>query len=107
MLLKRMTHYRWFIASLVFFITLVNFIDRSAISFVIDPLKKEFGFTDTQFGMILSAFGLGYVLLTAFGGWLVDLWGPRLVWALAAVAWSLCVGFLGFAGGFWSFICIR
>jgi ACS family hexuronate transporter-like MFS transporter len=103
----RVTHYRWVIASLVFFITLVNFIDRSAISFVIDPLKQEFHFTDTQFGMILSAFGLGYVLLTAFGGWLVDLWGARMVWPLAAIGWSLCVGFLGFAGGFWGFIGLR
>lgn len=103
----RFTHYRWVIASFIFFITLVNFIDRSAISFVIDPLKKEFHFTDTQFGMILSAFGLGYVLMTAVGGWLVDKWGCRLVWPLAAIGWSLCVGFLGFAVGFWSFIGLR
>jgi sugar phosphate permease len=101
------THYRWVVASLVFFITFVNFIDRSAISFVISPLKQEFHFTDTEFGMILSAFGVGYVLLTAFGGWLVDLWGARIVWPLAAIAWSLCVGLLGFAGGFWSFIILR
>ncbi len=50
--------------------------------------------------MILSAFGLGYVLLTAVGGWLVDVFGTRIVWPLAAVGWSLCVGFLGFATGF-------
>jgi MFS transporter, ACS family, hexuronate transporter len=103
----RTTHYRWVVAGLIFFITLVNFIDRSAISFVIDPLKKEFGFTDTQFGMILSAFGMGYVLLTALGGWLVDKWGTRFVWPIAAVSWSLCVGLLGFAAGFWGFIGLR
>jgi len=101
------TCYRWLIASLICFITLVNFIDRSAISFVIDPLKKEFHFSDTQFGLILSAFGLGYVLLTVVGGWLVDLWGTRIVWTLAAITWSICVGLLGFAAGFWGFIGLR
>jgi ACS family hexuronate transporter-like MFS transporter len=101
------TNYRWFIAALIFFITLVNFIDRNAMSFVITPLKKEFGFTDTEFGMILSAFGMGYILLTALGGWLVDRFGPRLIWPLAAVGWSLCIGMLGFASGFWSFIGLR
>ncbi|MGB7979040.1 MAG: MFS transporter [Chlamydiales bacterium] len=101
------TNYRWFIASLIFFVTLVNFIDRSAISFVIHPLKQEFHFTDTQFGMILSAFGLGYVLLTVLGGWFVDRWGARLVWPLAATAWSICVGLLGVATGFWGFIGLR
>lgn len=105
--MKRVTRYRWFIASLIFFITLVNFIDRSAISFVIDPLKMEFGFNDKEFGMILSAFGLGYILLTALGGWLVDRLGARLVWPLAAISWSLCVGLLGLAVGFWSFIGLR
>ena len=94
--IARTTNYRWVITSLIFFITLVNFIDRSAISFVIEPLNQEFHFTDTQFGLILSAFGLGYVLLTAFGGWLVDLWGTRVVWPLAAIGWSLCVGLLRF-----------
>lgn len=104
---NRATKYRWFVTSLIFFITLVNFVDRSAISFVIEPLKREFHFTDTQFGMILSAFGLGYVLLTAFGGWLVDVWGTRIVWPLAAIGWSLCVGCLGLATGFASFIMLR
>ena len=102
-----MTHYRWVVSALIFFITLINFIDRSAISFVIDPLKKEFHFTDTQFGMILSAFGMGYVLLTAFGGWLVDRCGSRIVWPIAAVSWSLCVALLGIASGFWGFIGLR
>lgn len=104
---KTVSHYRWVVAGLIFFITLINFIDRSAISFVIEPLKREFHFSDTQFGMILSAFALGYVLLTALGGWLVDVWGTRIVWPLAAVAWSLCVGVLGLASGFWSFIVLR
>lgn len=103
----RTTHYRWIVAGLIFFITLVNFVDRSAISFVIEPLKKEFHFTDTQFGMILSAFGMGYMLLTAFGGWLVDRWGARVVWPIAAIAWSLCVGLLGFASGFLGFMVLR
>lgn len=92
---------------MIFFITLVNFIDRSAISFIIEPLKQEFLLSDTEFGMILSSFGVGYFLLTVVGGWLVDKLGPRLVWPLAAVCWSLCVCFLGFAVGFWSFVGIR
>lgn len=100
-------NYRWFITGLVFFITLVNFIDRSAISFVIGPLKEEYHFTDTQFGLILSSFAVGYMLLTAVSGWLVDKRGVRIMWPIAAVAWSLCVGFLGFAAGFWSFMTLR
>lgn len=103
----RATRYRWVITCLIFFITLINFIDRSAISYVIEPLKQEFGFTSTEFGMILSAFGLGYMLLTSFGGWMVDMWGARIVWAIAAISWSICIALLGFSGGFWGFIFLR
>jgi MFS transporter, ACS family, hexuronate transporter len=99
--------YRWVVGFLIFLITLVNFIDRSAISFVSASLKKEFHFTDTEMGTIFSAFGLGYVILTALGGWLVDRFGTRIVWALAAVMWSIFVGFMGFAGGFVSFVALR
>ncbi|MBI5346218.1 MAG: MFS transporter [Chlamydiae bacterium] len=99
--------FRWVITALIFLITLVNFIDRSAISFVVESLKLEFHFSDTQFGMILSAFGLGYVLLTSLGGWLVDRFGARLIWPIAAIAWSICFGLFGFAGGFGSFIVLR
>ena len=60
---------------------------------MIEPLKKEFHFTDTQFGMILSAFGVGYILLTVLGGWLVDMWGARFMWPVAAVAWSVVSAF--------------
>ncbi len=103
----RPTYYRWVISSLVCVITLVNFIDRSAISFVIHPLKEEFHFTDTEFGMILSAFGAGYMLLTALGGWLVDRWGARITWSLAAITWSFSVAFLGCASTFLQFIGLR
>ena len=104
---ERATWYRWVVAGLVFFITLVNFIDRSAISYAIVPLKQEFHLTDAQFGFILTAFGIGYMLLTAFGGWLVDLYGSRKIWPIAAISWSLCVAFIGLVTGFWGFIILR
>jgi ACS family hexuronate transporter-like MFS transporter len=47
------------------------------------------------------------MILTAVGGWLVDKWGVRFMWPIAAVTWSLCVGCLGLASGFWGFILLR
>ncbi len=106
-LTQRKTNYRWVISGLIFFITLVNFIDRSSISFIIDSLKTEYGFSDSEFGYILSAFGAGYFLLTVLGGFLVDKFGARIIWPVAAFGWSLCVALLGFATGFWSFFLLR
>jgi sugar phosphate permease len=104
---ERTSGYPWMIISLMFFITIVNFVDRCAISYVIDPLKAEFHLTDTQFGIILSGFSVGYILLSSLGGWLVDQFGSRVVWPLAALIWSLSIGLLGLATGLVSFFALR
>ena len=101
------SYYPWLVVSLMFFITVVNFIDRSAISFVIVPLKNEFHLTDTQFGMILSAFSIGYVLFSGVSGWLVDRYGSRLIWPIAAITWSLSLGLLGLVSGLYGFFLLR
>jgi len=94
-----MTNFRWLIIGLAFFITLVNYLDRSAISYAITPLKKEFGITDGDFGEITAAFGVGYMLMTLLGGILVDKLGTRKVWSVAAFLWSACTASLGLANG--------
>jgi ACS family hexuronate transporter-like MFS transporter len=90
-------NYRWVIIGLAFFITLVNYLDRSAISFAITPIKQEFGIDDSAFGFIGGAFGMGYIFMTLGGGILVDKFGPRKVWAFAAMAWSTITACLGLA----------
>lgn len=94
------TNYRWVILGLAFFITLVNYLDRSAISYAITPISKEFGFTKTDFGAVASAFAVGYMIMTTGGGLMVDKWGARKVWSGAAVLWSAITALMGLASSF-------
>lgn len=89
------TAYRWVILGFAFFITLVNYLDRTAISYAMEPMKAEFGFNREDFGKITAAFGVGYMIMTTGGGIMVDKWGARKVWAGAAIVWSLCTAFIG------------
>ena len=50
--------YRWVIIALAFLITLVNYMDRSAIAYAIKPIKAEFGFDDASMGLILGGLRL-------------------------------------------------
>ena len=100
-------NYRWIIMGLAFVITLINYLDRSAISYAIKPLKAEFHLDDAAFGQIAGAFGLGYMFMTIGGGMLTDKFGARKVWAAAATAWSLITAFLAVASGLWTFIILR
>jgi MFS family permease len=93
------TRFRWLVVFLLFAITIVNYIDRAAISYAIPVIQRELGFSATESGAILGAFGLGYALTTLLGGFAVDRWGARIVLTVAAVLWSLSIGMTALAAG--------
>ncbi len=92
--------FRWVIVALLFFITIVNYIDRSAIAYAMEDIGLAFQFSKEQEGMILGAFGLGYMLTTLLGGIAVDRFGAKKILLIAALIWSLSSGMMGFVNGF-------
>ncbi|MGN8200020.1 MFS transporter [Salinisphaera sp. RV14] len=94
------THYRWVVVALLFAIIIINYIDRSAISYAIGPMAKELGIGDSQRGLVLGAFGIGYALTTFLGGILVDRFGPRIVLAISVALWVVSIGGTGLVQGF-------
>lgn len=101
------SNFRWVVIALAFFITLVNYMDRTALSYAKSSLEAELHINSEQFGAIASAFGIGYMVMTFFGGIFVDKWGARKVWAGAALLWSACTALLGTAAGFGQFFLYR
>ena len=94
------TRFRWFIIFLLFAITVVNYIDRAAISYAIPLMERDLGLSAADTGAILGAFGLGYAVTTLIGGFAVDRYGARLVLTIAALLWSLSIGATALATGF-------
>jgi ACS family hexuronate transporter-like MFS transporter len=94
------TRFRWLIIFLLFAITVVNYIDRAAISYAILLMQRDLGLSPADTGTILGAFGLGYAVTTLIGGFAVDRYGARLVLTVAALLWSLSIGATALAGGF-------
>jgi MFS transporter, ACS family, hexuronate transporter len=92
--------FRWFIIFLLFAITVVNYIDRAAISYAIPLIERDLGLSPADTGAILGAFGLGYAITTLIGGFAVDRYGARLVLTVAALLWSLSIGATALASGF-------
>ena len=92
--------FRWLVIFLLFYITVANYIDRSAIAFATSDIKSELGLGPAEIGLILGAFGLGYAVTTFLGGIAVDRWGARTVLLVAAVMWTASIGVTGFAGSF-------
>jgi len=92
--------YRWTVILLLFTITVINYIDRSSIAFAAHQIQNEFGLSSTKLGLIMGAFGMGYIISPLFGGISVERFGSKSVLTITMIAWSLAIGWTGAATGF-------
>lgn len=83
------SRYRYVIFSMLFFVALINYIDRGALSFAANAISQEYQFSNVQLGAVLGYFGFGYLFGSLCGGFLADRLGTRKVWLMAGVLWSL------------------
>ena len=84
-----MTSYRWIICALLFFATTVNYIDRAVLGILKPMLEKDLGWTQIEYGWIVTAFQLTYALGYVFAGRLIDRIGVRLGLLLSVSLWSV------------------
>lgn len=86
--------------SLVFVNVMINYLDRSNLAVANSAISSELNLSPVQMGYILSAFGWTYALLQIPGGLLADKIGPRLLYGLCLVTWSIATMALASARGF-------
>ena len=92
------THVRYLILFMLFLVTTINYADRATISIAGSSLQKDLGIDAVTLGYIFSAFGWAYVLGQIPGGWLLDRFGSKKVYAFSIFTWSLFTVLQGFVG---------
>ncbi|MFB3825167.1 MAG: MFS transporter [Bryobacteraceae bacterium] len=87
---------KWLVISLVFFATLINFLDRLTVSVLAPIIQQSLHLTNLQFAGISTWFLIAYTASQGLSGRLYDRVGTRrgfsisvTVWSLAAMAHSL------------------
>ena len=75
--------------ALVFFATTVNYIDRQVLGILAPTLQREIGWTEVQYGYIVTAFQAAYAIGLLAVGRILDVIGTKIGYALALVFWSL------------------
>lgn len=86
---EKMTRYRWTICALLFFATTINYMDRQVLSLLQGDLAKEFGWTDDDYGTIVSIFSGAYAISMLFAGRFIDWLGTKAGYAWSIAIWSL------------------
>jgi MFS family permease len=85
----------------------ITYVDRVNISTAAPFLQSELHLSNTQLGMVLSAFSVPYAFFQLFGGWIADRFGPRRVLAVVGLVWGLATIATGFSVGLVSLFAAR
>jgi MFS transporter, ACS family, hexuronate transporter len=88
------SNYRWVICGLLFFATTFNYMDRQVISYLKEffctPADQGgFGWSNTDFANLTSAFTAFYAGMTVLAGWVIDRIGTKMGLALSLIIWSI------------------
>jgi sugar phosphate permease len=103
----RATRKRYVVLTILCFLYLISYLDRTAISVTAPEMIKEFGLTKTQMGLIFAAFFYPYGTLQIVGGLLGDYYGPRRVLTLLMSWWSAFTIITGMAWNLTSMFVVR
>ena len=98
---------RYTVLSVVFFSSILCFMDRMVISVLIPFISEDFKLTAFESGVVMSAFFAAYSLAQIPGGMLADKYGVRSVTTVAMVIWSLFTAVTGYVTSFAQMIIAR
>ena len=80
---------RWVMCALLFFATTINYIDRQVLGILAVPLGRSIGWSEADYGLIVTAFQAAYAVALVGSGRLIDRIGTRLGYSLCVAFWSV------------------
>ena len=95
--------FRWTVCALLFLATTINYVDRQILGILAGPLQAALGWTESQYGLIVTAFQVAYAIGLLGFGRVIDILGTRTGYALAIGLWSLAAAAHGFVRSVFGF----
>jgi ACS family hexuronate transporter-like MFS transporter len=80
---------RWGVAALLFFATVINYIDRQTLSVLAPVLRDEFQMTNSDYSRVVFAFLLAYLIMQSGSGRIMDWLGTKTGFSLTIAWWSV------------------
>lgn len=94
---------KWIVLGMLWWICLLNYADRQAISSLFPLLERDFGFSKAQLGLIGSAFMWVYAASAPLAGYAGDRFSRRFLIIGGCFFWSLMTALTGWCGRVWQF----
>jgi ACS family hexuronate transporter-like MFS transporter len=98
---------KWFILSLLFVATTINYLDRAILGVLLPEIRRGIHIRTDTYGLITFWFQIAYALGSLIGGKLLDKYGTRIGFGLAAALWSVAATLNAFAASALQFGMLR
>jgi len=85
----------------------LTYIDRNNVSTAAFVFKQDLHLTNTQVGLVFSAFAYPYLIFQIVGGWVSDRFGARLTLTVSALIWGIATLLTGKSNGLAGLLCAR
>lgn len=95
------TRYDWYVVIMLFSVSVLGYVDRIILSFLVEPIKADLGLSDSEIGAVTGmAFAVLYVFGGVFIGRMLDRGRRVPILAVCILIWSIATAASGFAAGF-------
>lgn len=105
--MRKIKSYQTVAVVFLFFIGVVNYLDRSALSIANTSIQKDLSISPSEMGILLSAFSIAYAFSQLPMGIIIDRLGSKIALGASLIFWSVAQSVFGFASGFSNFIGLR
>lgn len=85
----------------------ITYIDRVNVGTAASGIQHDLHLSNTELGLVFSAFAYPYLLFQVGGGWIADRFGPRRTLFLGGLIWAAATIATGLVGGLTSLFVAR
>jgi ACS family hexuronate transporter-like MFS transporter len=96
---RKTKHLKWWICSLLFLATLVNYLDRQTFAVATPAITSEFSLKNEDIAFINNAFTLAYMIGQLLTGKVMDMLGTRAGFVFIMILWSVACMMCSLARG--------
>src|SRR6266568_1689050 len=97
----------WFVLGILFAINAINFFDRQIGGALAEPIRKEWGLSDSALGALGTAFTLLYAFVGIPLGRLSDRTSRKRILGVAVFFWSLLTSLSALTRSYWQMFSAR
>ncbi|WP_264273301.1 MFS transporter [Duffyella gerundensis] len=96
--MRKIKGLRWYMIGLVTIGTILGYLTRNAIAVAAPTLESQLHITTQQYSYIVAAYSACYTVMQPVAGYVLDILGTKIGYAVFAIAWALFCAATALAG---------